>query len=166
MGTKNVNKAKQISISKLREVFWIDGNRLKWKTIPPGSRRNPIQAGYLDLNGYYQVNLNYKMYYAHRVVFAIVHGRWPNGIIDHIDGNTTNNHPANLRDVTDSENNQNQKIRKDNVLGITGVSEHAKGGYQAEVCKQGVRHRKWFKTLQAAIQWRAKMKQSVHIRSK
>ena len=44
-------------------------------------------------------------------------------IIDHIDGNSENNHISNLRWVTKSENglNRNNKLRKDNISGHKGI---------------------------------------------
>ncbi len=44
---------------------------------------------------------------AHRVVFAVTHGRWPPGDLDHRDGDRLNNRPGNLREATRRQNNQN-----------------------------------------------------------
>lgn len=43
---------------------------------------------------------------AHRAVFALVHGRWPDLEVDHVDGNRTNNRPANLRELPHAANMQ------------------------------------------------------------
>lgn len=45
----------------------------------------------------------------------------PKQQVDHIDGNRKNDHPDNLRIVTDYLNSRNRKIRSDNVTGITGI---------------------------------------------
>lgn len=58
---------------------------------------------------------------AHRVAWAIFYGSWPEGHIDHIDGNKLNNKIENLRSVSPSANNKNAKIRTDNTSGILGV---------------------------------------------
>jgi hypothetical protein len=45
---------------------------------------------------------------AHRVVFALAHGRQPKGEIDHIDGNPGNNAIGNLREATHKQNSANR----------------------------------------------------------
>jgi hypothetical protein len=45
-------------------------------------------------------------------------------IVDHIDGDTANNHPNNLRAATLSGNAQNAKIRRDNISGAKNVCWH------------------------------------------
>lgn len=60
---------------------------------------------------------------AHRVAFAMGHGRWPVNQVDHIDGNRQNNALYNLRDITRSENNRNT----DRARGLT-PAQRARGG--------------------------------------
>ena len=43
-------------------------------------------------------------------------------VIDHIDKDKLNDDPANLRLCTQSMNNKNASMRKDNKSGVTGVS--------------------------------------------
>ena len=59
---------------------------------------------------------------AHRVIFAIVHGKYPAGDTDHINGDKADNRIANLREVTHAENARNQKIPSNNKTGVIGVS--------------------------------------------
>jgi|TARA_Y100000310_G_C20222290_1_gene596293 hypothetical protein len=53
----------------------------------------------------------------HTLIFALVHRRWPRDgmVIDHIDGDPRNNHPDNLREVTNRENNPHVK-RESNTI--------------------------------------------------
>ncbi|WP_170935612.1 HNH endonuclease [Sphingopyxis indica] len=60
--------------------------------------------------------------YAHRVIWTIVHGYWPKGDIDHINGDPSDNRLANLREATRSQNNMNTGLRRDNVSGVRGVT--------------------------------------------
>lgn len=59
------------------------------------------------LKGCYKGNY----FYAHQVVFYLVHGYVPEEI-DHLDGDKRNNQPDNLRAVTHSENQQNRRSAK------------------------------------------------------
>jgi hypothetical protein len=58
--------------------------------------------------------------YAHRVVFFLLHGRWPSEI-DHINGDTFDNRAANLREVSHTDNNRNMKKGRNNTSGVVGV---------------------------------------------
>lgn len=83
-------------------------------------------------NGYYKGRLNQKTVYAHRIVFALHYGFEPD-IVDHIDGNTLNNDPENLRNGSKALNNQNRVV--------SGCSWHERDQvYYASICKGGVRY--------------------------
>lgn len=64
----------------------------------------------VDSRGYYQGGFMGRKLSAHRVVFYLVHGHWPDKV-DHRNGIRTDNSPDNLRDVTTLENNQNRVAR-------------------------------------------------------
>jgi hypothetical protein len=58
---------------------------------------------------------------AHRAAWAMHHGEWPNGQIDHRDGDGMNNRIDNLRDATHSQNQRNQRLHARNKTGVRGV---------------------------------------------
>jgi len=92
------------------------------------------QAGSIDGDGYTVISLHNRNYRAARLAHAIVHGEWPEGEIDHKDGNPGNDRWANLRVATKSQNAWNQRVRKSNKLGVKGVHyDAAKGGYRAQI---------------------------------
>lgn len=59
--------------------------------------------------------------YAHIAAWAIMTGEWPNGEIDHINLDRSDNRFCNLRVATKSQNASNAKIRKNNKSGFKGV---------------------------------------------
>lgn len=69
-------------------------------------------AGCDNGEGYRNIRIHGRFYVAHRLAWLYVHGEWPIGWIDHIDGNRDNNRIVNLRCVTASENMQNQRGRR------------------------------------------------------
>lgn len=56
---------------------------------------------------YLKVTYRGRRYEAHRVIWLVAHGRWPDGCIDHINGDGRDNRLANLRDVSAAVNAQN-----------------------------------------------------------
>ncbi len=76
-------------------------------------------------------------HFAHRVIWLMVNGAWPKGVIDHINGNPNDNRFVNLRDVNQSVNMQNQhRPHASSKTGILGVSKH-KGKFRAMIHKGG-----------------------------
>lgn len=57
----------------------------------------------------------------HRAIWAVANGKWPDGNIDHVDGDEENNRLENLREVTASQNSMNRKNRSDNASGLKGA---------------------------------------------
>ena len=79
-------------------------------------------AGSANGDGYLLTQIDGNSYRCHRLAWFYVHGCWPVGEIDHIDGNSSNNQIANLRDVSRCLNQQNlKKARKNSKSGLLGV---------------------------------------------
>ncbi len=76
--------------------------------------------------GYRRVNFDGKLILCHRLAWAIHHGEWPKGEVDHINMNKSDNRICNLRDVNRSQNMVNRNYPK-GKSGVTGVSTHKKG---------------------------------------
>lgn len=95
------------------------------------------QAFARDQRGYVCFKVGGRMYKAHRLAWLFVHGHFPNGHIDHIDGDITNNRISNLRDVAHSVNMQNQrKAMSSNSSGLLGVSPNG-SRWRAEIRVHG-----------------------------
>ena len=65
-------------------------------------------------------NVDYKR---SRFVFLIVHGRLPTPCVDHINGNSLDDRPCNLREVTNQQNAWNRKIHKKSNTLPRGVKQ-------------------------------------------
>lgn len=82
--------------------------------------------------GYKVGNINQRTFTAHRVIWAIAYGAWPENMIDHIDGDRANNRLLNLRDVSATDNQRNMRKSARSTSGITGVYWD-RGKWQARI---------------------------------
>lgn len=79
-------------------------------------------AGAVDYYGYIVIRLDRVLYKAHRLAWLYVHGEWPDKNIDHINRQRNDNRLKNLRDVDQSVNGHNGKMKATNTSGFTGVT--------------------------------------------
>jgi len=105
----------------LRFFEYRDG-KLLWKINPRNQKKIGSEAG-TPHNQYMRVQINGKGHLLHRLIFLMHHGYLPT-IVDHIDGNPSNNKIENLRDATYQQNCLNVKPRKDSKTGVQNVSYH------------------------------------------
>jgi hypothetical protein len=110
---------------KDREPHWFQPGRnskeiecIRWNTKYAGKEA----FAYVTKHGYRSGCILWKYMRAHRVVFAMHYGRWPNGHIDHIDRDPSNNRPENLREASNQQNAFNRKLKATNTSGYRGVS--------------------------------------------
>ena len=94
-------------------------------------------VGTRDRQGYIVTSLYKRMMRIHRMAWAMTYGRWPVALIDHINGNKSDNRISNLRESTNSENKQNIGKSAANRSGFLGVSFHKKTGKWAANIKLG-----------------------------
>lgn len=113
-----------LSIERLKELFTYhpDGHLLRRVSIH--GKRHPvgqIVRGTTMPDGYKMISIDGLKYCAHRCVWALAHGKWPNGEIDHINRIKDDNRIENLREATREENAQNATMRRHNTSGYKGV---------------------------------------------
>lgn len=134
-----------ISIEMLIEMFELDADTgvIRWKHRPEhhfrttaartashsANRFNSQLAGKVAFTsrhqrGYLRAEIGNKLFQAHRVAFALFYGHWPAGVIDHINGDPSDNRICNLRSVEQAENMKNQALRVNNSSGRVGVRAH------------------------------------------
>lgn len=86
--------------------------------------------------GYWRLSIDSRRYLAHRCAWLYVHGRWPEHNIDHINGNPADNRIANLRDVPQMVNVQNQRTSRA-ASGLIGAQRFADGVWRARIKVNG-----------------------------
>ena len=110
-------------------------------------------AGSPDGAGYLNIRVCSRKYQAHRLAWLHTHGVWPTDQIDHINRVKTDNRIANLREVTNKQNQQNAGKRSDNKSGHPGVSWHKqRSKWQVKIMhNQKQIHLGYFSILEEAI---------------
>lgn len=111
---------------KTGDMRWKRRSRKWCKSDGTRDRWNNLYAGKLVSNktasiAYAHVCVLGTTYPVHRVAYAIAHGNWPDGHIDHINGDRFDNRLSNLRVVTIQENARNTKRPVTNTSGVVGV---------------------------------------------
>lgn len=103
-------------------TFAIDAFAAKKDTL---ATKNHIQ-------GYLHVRIGKKYYLAHRVIWCMIHGDWPDQI-DHINHNRKDNRLINLRNVSARSNQLNISLKRNNSSGINGVRKLPSGNFCAYI---------------------------------
>ena len=97
-------------------VFTWKANRIR---VRPGER-----AGRVLPDGYIAIGVDGRRYQAHRLAWLYMTGKWPEGMIDHINLDRQDNRWENLRLATNIQNQANTALRSNNTSGFKGVSWH------------------------------------------
>jgi len=90
-----------------------------------GCHRAGECAGTIQSHGYLIITIDKKRYMAHRLAWFYVHGAWPKGDLDHINGDKLDNRIINLREATRQQNMQNVRRHRHNTSGYKGVAWHS-----------------------------------------
>lgn len=108
---------------------------LYWIKKPCRNIAVNTKAGNLRPDGYLALRFKGKLYLNHRVIWFLLKGVVPE-VIDHIDGDKTNNRIENLRNVTQSQNraNQHKVVAQSGYKGV----HWANGTWAARIKVNGV----------------------------
>jgi hypothetical protein len=105
----------------VKQLFIYNDGSLYWNTkIPHKPQLNGKKAGVKQINGYISITVKSKKYRAHRLVFLMFYGYFPN-VVDHINGIKDDNRIENLREATSQQNQYNAKFKKTSKSKIKGV---------------------------------------------
>lgn len=112
------------------KLFWIQ---------PPKKHPDLIgkEAGCLQKNKttkhYWVVQVDGKKYRRSQIVFYLANGYWAKPCIDHINGDSTDDRPTNLRQATITQNAWNHKKRARRIQLPIRVRKLASGKFQARI---------------------------------
>lgn len=115
-----------LSAIRLRELLDYDRETgaFKWRSLTSSKSRVKVGdvAGCIA-SGYWLIQVDGVLYRAHRLAWLYVHGVWPTNDLDHRDTVKHHNWIENLREATDAQNMQNNRVaRRNNKCGLLGVS--------------------------------------------
>lgn len=107
--------------------------RIAHSFAPSGRRSGKSKLGPIlrkpNAVGYIVFSVNNKNCLAHRLAWLYMTGAWPEGVIDHINGNRTDNRWTNLRPSDATLNQQNQrKAKAGSIVNLLGVSVEKESG--------------------------------------
>ena len=120
----------------------------RWAGKPAGYNSPRPNGGFTQTC----IRLDGVLYLAHRVAWLYVYGVWPNQILDHKNGNPSDNRIANLRLCTFVQNSQNRTVQQNSKSGIKGVGRHGPN-WRARIAHNGKVIQKVFSTMEAAEKW-------------
>lgn len=105
----------QVNAAEAGDEVWVQCPRFPAYLVSSHGRFKRVDSGFVmkggkEINGYSVAQLTLdgrqRVVLAHRLVCEAFHGKSPNGmnVVNHIDGNKTNNAASNLEWVSSSEN--------------------------------------------------------------
>lgn len=163
------------TIKRVKELLSYnpETGELRWRVDRHGGPGNkPLPAGSVAgtisrATGYVFVNIDHMPQGAHRIAWAITHGRWPSHQMDHINMIRTDNRLRNLREATNAQNGANRKAQSNNkstgVKGVCKISWMTSSGLSVGYCATlNKKHIGLFKTIEDARAARNKAALGLH----
>jgi len=151
---------------RLKELFVYNpdtGELIVAKNRKGSSKKIGMIAGSITKAGYIEIDIDTKRYTVHRLAFLYMNGKFPDNVVDHINGVKDDNRFSNLVECSQADNRQNViKIKSTNTTGFTGVFVY-KDKYRAKINIDGKQvHLGEFDTKELASEAYQKAKSSLH----
>ena len=131
-----------LTAERVRELLSYDPDTgvFRWKI-----KTNPrVQVGDIagreGSKGYRKISIGNCKYFSHRLAWLHFYGCWPTDQIDHRNGVKADNWIKNLREATNTQNNQNRKGRSDSRAKMIGATWNEKNkNWTSHICASGKR---------------------------
>lgn len=121
----------------LNELFVYDNGVLR-NRVQRGKARAGSSVGTLDSYGYLVATVGGRMYKVHRLIYAMFNDEVPR-IIDHVNGDPSDNRIENLRPATPQQNGYNRKVNATSGSQVKGAT-FLRGKWMAQCQTAGRRH--------------------------
>ena len=130
-----------LSKDLIRDLFDYADGKLFWRKSRGTRGVAGAVAGCAPIksHAYHRVVINRRVMYRHRLVWVWHNGAIPDGlVVDHINGDTTDDRIENLRLATHRQNACNRKVHTNNKSGYKGVDYVPQfGGFRAVIYVDG-----------------------------
>lgn len=116
-----------ITQEKLKELlnYNLETGVFTWQVIASKCVKiGKVAGGRCHTTGYVHIQIEKKLYRAHRLAFLYVIGCMPEKEVDHENHIRDDNRWSNLRLVTHAENSRNLSLNKRNKSGVPGVKRY------------------------------------------
>ncbi len=154
-----MTKYPALSREFLEDVLALDRDAGKLFWLSPSkyhSEKTGQEAGCARKNSngktYWHVKINGLAYRRSYLVYCMTTDKWPAECIDHIDGNSLNDRPSNLREATVMQNAWNHKGRRKNTDLPMGIRRMPSNKYQARIaCNKKTIYLGCFDSVEEAV---------------
>lgn len=103
-----------------------------------GKIKEGTQAGFINKRGWRLIKINKTEYRAGRLAFFIINNRWPEELIDHINGVRADDRLCNLKEVSSRENTQNKiRHREGHLQGAWQIKNNSK--WYSQIYSNGIK---------------------------
>lgn len=162
--TPHKGSKKDFPISKIKELLSYDepSGKFYWNVNTRQSQKGSVAGSKTKMrhrNQYIAIQLDGVRFKGHELAYLLKLGRFPKGVVDHIDHNGLNNSWNNLREVSEVENVRNRKLSENNTTGYHGIHQRKDTGrYMSRINDlEGKReYLGTFDTLEEAVKVRKK----------
>lgn len=162
---KSAALSKPLTVERLRALLHYDPEAGKFtRRQSAGGQQSGVPVGFVT-HGYLKIQVGGRKYYAHRLAWFYMTGRWPAKLIDHRNRQTADNRFSNLREASNTQNLWNRGPTRANKLGLKGVTLTTRPGrmWRATIKSDGKqRHVGYFRTKEEAASAYAAAANALH----